>query len=210
MQSSYYSFEYNQLITILQGISGVPKIKDNYNPSTWMLEVTSWTADSFHMPNSGGIFDISSCSLPDTEPIRRIPYMQKMPKWWIWCYWICPTSWSLNGFLTAQYGDMKKEISAFGETTTVSSFLQEYYGFHHDHLGLVAALLAAFPVVYAALYAYFLGKLNSHYGLPSCLTEESTSAELHNTYRIGLRSHNYWLKLCILNYHCGLLNSITP
>ncbi|GAY35559.1 hypothetical protein CUMW_017020, partial [Citrus unshiu] len=24
----------------------------------------------------------------------------KIPKWWIWCYWICPTSWSLNGLLT--------------------------------------------------------------------------------------------------------------
>lgn len=29
------------IFTIKQGISGVPKIKDNYNPATWMLEVTS-------------------------------------------------------------------------------------------------------------------------------------------------------------------------
>jgi len=25
----------------LKGISGVPKIKDGYNPATWMLEVTA-------------------------------------------------------------------------------------------------------------------------------------------------------------------------
>lgn len=28
-------------IIFRQGIPGVPRIKDNYNPATWMLEVTS-------------------------------------------------------------------------------------------------------------------------------------------------------------------------
>ena len=30
---------------ICQGISGVPKIRDNYNPATWMLEVTSMSME---------------------------------------------------------------------------------------------------------------------------------------------------------------------
>jgi hypothetical protein len=80
-------------------------------------------------------------------------YMQKFPKWWVWCYWICPTSWSLNGLLTSQYGDMKKEILIFGELKPVGSFLQDYYGFQHDRLGLVAFVLIAYPVVYASLFA---------------------------------------------------------
>ncbi|XP_062143567.1 pleiotropic drug resistance protein 3-like isoform X2 [Alnus glutinosa] len=84
----------------------------------------------------------------------------KFPKWWVWCYWICPTSWSLNGLLTSQYGDMKKEILIFGELKPVGSFLQDYYGFQHDRLGLVAFVLIAYPVVYASLFAYCIGKIN--------------------------------------------------
>ncbi|XP_061995123.1 pleiotropic drug resistance protein 3-like [Rosa rugosa] len=84
----------------------------------------------------------------------------KIPKWWIWCYWICPTSWSLNGLLTSQYGDMDKEILIFGEHKTVASFLQDYYGFHHDLLPLVAIALITFPIAFAFLFAYFIGRLN--------------------------------------------------
>ena len=37
---------YLHVFTTGQGISGVPKIKDNYNPATWMLEVTSASMES--------------------------------------------------------------------------------------------------------------------------------------------------------------------
>ncbi|XP_050239632.1 pleiotropic drug resistance protein 3-like isoform X3 [Quercus robur] len=84
----------------------------------------------------------------------------KIPKWWVWCYWICPTSWSLNGLLTSQYGDIKKEILIFGELKTVGSFLEDYYGFRPDQLGLVAFVLIAYPIIYASLLAYCIGKLN--------------------------------------------------
>ncbi|KAK9289059.1 hypothetical protein L1049_017530 [Liquidambar formosana] len=84
----------------------------------------------------------------------------EFPQWWVWCYWICPTSWSLNGLLTSQYGDINKEILAFGEPTTVNSFLQDYYGFYQDRLGLVAAVLLAYPLLYASLFTYFIGKFN--------------------------------------------------
>ncbi|KAI4335067.1 hypothetical protein L6164_013748 [Bauhinia variegata] len=84
----------------------------------------------------------------------------KIPKWWVWCYWLCPTSWSLNGFLTSQYGDINKEILIFGEKKAVASFLQDYYGFRHDRLSLVGAVLIAIPIAHASLFAYFIGKLN--------------------------------------------------
>ncbi|XP_041019937.1 pleiotropic drug resistance protein 3-like [Juglans microcarpa x Juglans regia] len=85
---------------------------------------------------------------------------QKIPKWWIWLYYLTPTSWSLKGLLTSQYGDINKEIMVFGETKTVAAFLKDYYGFHHDHLPLVAVVLVAFPLVFASLFAYFVGRLN--------------------------------------------------
>lgn len=87
-------------------------------------------------------------------------YVQKIPKWWVWCYWICPTAWSLNGLLTSQYGDMDKEILIFGVKKSVGTFLKDYYGFRHDRLSLVAVVLIAFPIVYASLFAYCIGKMN--------------------------------------------------
>ncbi|GMN51418.1 hypothetical protein TIFTF001_020570 [Ficus carica] len=84
----------------------------------------------------------------------------KIPKWWIWCYWICPTSWSLNGLLTSQYGDMEKEIMIFGELKSVGSFLEDFYGFRHDRLPLVALMLLAFPLAFASLFAYCIHRLD--------------------------------------------------
>lgn len=83
-----------------------------------------------------------------------------IPKWWVWCYWINPTSWSLNGLLTSQYGDIYKEISIFGEPKAVASFLEDYFGFHHNRLWLVVLVLIAYPCIYATLFTYFMGKLN--------------------------------------------------
>uniref|UniRef100_A0A7N2R0V3 ABC transporter domain-containing protein n=1 Tax=Quercus lobata TaxID=97700 RepID=A0A7N2R0V3_QUELO len=84
----------------------------------------------------------------------------QIPKWWIWLYYLTPTSWSLNGLLTSQYGDINKDIMVFGETKTVVAFLRDYFGFHHDRLPLVAIVLIAFPLVFASLFAYFIARLN--------------------------------------------------
>ncbi|KAI4344715.1 hypothetical protein L6164_011909 [Bauhinia variegata] len=84
----------------------------------------------------------------------------RIPKWWLWLYYICPTSWALNGMLTSQYGDMKNEISAFGETKAVSAFLEDYFGYHHHLLGVTAVMLIVFPVVLALLFTHCIGNLN--------------------------------------------------
>ncbi|KZV47395.1 pleiotropic drug resistance protein 3-like [Dorcoceras hygrometricum] len=84
----------------------------------------------------------------------------QIPKWWIWFYYATPTSWSLNGMLTSQYGDIEKPITVFGETKTVAAFLRDYFGFHHNQLPLVGVLLFFYPVFFAALFAFCIGKLN--------------------------------------------------
>ena len=33
-------------MTVLQDVPGVPKIKDGYNPATWMLEISSPVIES--------------------------------------------------------------------------------------------------------------------------------------------------------------------
>ncbi|XP_057798300.1 pleiotropic drug resistance protein 3-like isoform X2 [Salvia miltiorrhiza] len=84
----------------------------------------------------------------------------QIPKWWIWFYYVVPTSWSLNGILTSQYGDVEKEVTVFGETETVSGFLRKYFGFHHNMLPLVILVLTCYPILFASVFAYCIGKLN--------------------------------------------------
>jgi hypothetical protein len=85
---------------------------------------------------------------------------QHIPKWWLWLYYICPTSWALNGMLTSQYGDVDEEISVFGEARALSDFIEDYFGFHHSFLSVVGVVLVIFPIVTASLFAYFIGRLN--------------------------------------------------
>ncbi|XP_009765624.1 pleiotropic drug resistance protein 3 [Nicotiana sylvestris] len=84
----------------------------------------------------------------------------QIPKWWIWFYYLTPTSWTLNGMLTSQYGDVDTEINVFGEKKSVAAFLRDYFGFHHNQLPIVAVVLIAYPLVFASLFAFFIGKLN--------------------------------------------------
>ncbi|GFP80386.1 pleiotropic drug resistance protein 3 [Phtheirospermum japonicum] len=96
------------------------------------------------------------------HPWRRVIvfYIQQIPGWWIWLYYAVPTSWSLNGMLTSQYGDIEEKILVLGETKTVAAFLRDYFGYRHDLLPLVAVMLILYPIVFAALFAYCIGKLN--------------------------------------------------
>ncbi|MFS7986606.1 putative ABC-type sulfate transporter [Helianthus anomalus] len=89
-------------------------------------------------------------------PIVRL----KIPNWWIWLYYLTPTSWSLNAMFTSQYGDVKTEILVFGETKSVEAFLRDYFGYHHDLLPLTYVILTLFPVILASLFAICIAKLN--------------------------------------------------
>ncbi|KAL4190565.1 hypothetical protein AMTRI_Chr07g25310 [Amborella trichopoda] len=84
----------------------------------------------------------------------------EIPKWWVWCYWLSPTAWTLNGLLTSQYGDIDKVITVFGEQKAISAFLKDYFGFNHDLLGVVALVLVLYPLIYALLFAHCISKLN--------------------------------------------------
>ncbi|KAK8940376.1 Pleiotropic drug resistance protein 3 [Platanthera guangdongensis] len=83
-----------------------------------------------------------------------------IPKWWIWLYTICPTSWTLNGLLTSQFGNVSTDIKAFGETKALDTYLKEYYGFHHHELNLVGFVITCFPIFIACLFMYITAKLN--------------------------------------------------
>ncbi|KAJ9153602.1 hypothetical protein P3X46_027028 [Hevea brasiliensis] len=81
----------------------------------------------------------------------------RIPVWWKWYYWICPVAWTLNGLITSQYGDLKHKLET-GET--VEHFLREYFGFNHDFLGAVAALVIGFAVLFAVTFAVSIKVFN--------------------------------------------------
>ncbi|KAJ0078967.1 hypothetical protein Patl1_23928 [Pistacia atlantica] len=83
-----------------------------------------------------------------------------IPRWWVWFYYLMPTSWTINLMLTSQYGDIDKFVTVFGEVKTVTVFLKDYFGFHHDRLALSATVLAIYPIAFASLFAIFVWRLN--------------------------------------------------
>ncbi|XP_043701567.1 pleiotropic drug resistance protein 3-like isoform X2 [Telopea speciosissima] len=84
----------------------------------------------------------------------------QIPTWWVWLYYLIPTSWALNGLLTSQYGDIETEILALGQTQPVSTFISNYFGFSYNQLNIVAVVLIAYPIAFASVFAYCIGKLN--------------------------------------------------
>ncbi|KAI8531760.1 hypothetical protein RHMOL_Rhmol11G0160500 [Rhododendron molle] len=86
--------------------------------------------------------------------------LPQIPKWWVWMYYLTPTSWTLRGMLTSQYGDIQKNITVFGETKTVSAFLRDYFGYHHDELPIAGVVLIMYPIIFASLFAFCIEKLN--------------------------------------------------
>ncbi|KAL8114978.1 hypothetical protein AgCh_021704 [Apium graveolens] len=193
-------------------IPGVASISKNYNPATWMLEVTSKTAEAELGLDFAQVYQSSALHERNRELVKSlsipppvfwdqgkkiatifcginnsssvIPYVtternvlyrerfagmyapwayglaQQIPKWWKWLYYLMPTSWTLNGMLSSQYGDIEKEIIVFGETKAVSAFLRDYFGFHRDRLPLVGAMLILYPVLFASIFAYAIGRFN--------------------------------------------------
>ncbi|KAL8105525.1 hypothetical protein AgCh_029351 [Apium graveolens] len=251
----------SNLIDYFKSIPGIPQIKENYNPATWMLEITTESVERQLGIDFGQVYEESKQFRDNielvkelrTEPgqtrelhfatrfarniweqykaclwkqnlsywrnpdynIKRLGFMtlasvamgalmwQKgnqiyqgmllvsispdgtvastlagttyallnlfsgfliprpaIPKWWIWLYWITPSSWMLYGAITSQYGDNKEEITSFTKTEEIKSFLEDYYGYRNDFLGVVAVVVAIFPLLAAFLFAYFISKLN--------------------------------------------------
>ncbi|KAJ7535346.1 hypothetical protein O6H91_12G029400 [Diphasiastrum complanatum] len=85
----------------------------------------------------------------------------KIPKWWIWYYWICPVAWTVYGLITSQYGDLTTPLQlSDGSVKPIKQFLEDYFGYHHDFLGVVAAVLVGFSLFFAFMFAVCIKVLN--------------------------------------------------
>ncbi|KAH7278689.1 hypothetical protein KP509_38G052500 [Ceratopteris richardii] len=89
----------------------------------------------------------------------------KLPEWWSWYYWVCPTAWTVNGLITSQYSDAKRSIQvnlpAGGQgKQEITEYLNRTFGFHRDFLGEVATVLIVFPIFFALVFTVCVRTLN--------------------------------------------------
>ncbi|MFQ6639021.1 hypothetical protein Gotur_014678 [Gossypium turneri] len=68
-------------------------------------------------------------------------------------------SWTLYGLFVSQFGDIN-ELLEDGNNETVKQYLRNNYGFRHDYLGLVAAVIMCFAVLFGTIFAVAIKMLN--------------------------------------------------
>ncbi|XP_050230912.1 ABC transporter G family member 29-like [Mercurialis annua] len=86
----------------------------------------------------------------------------KIPKWWVWYYWICPVAWTVYGLIVSQYRDVEDTIKAPGivPDPTIKWYIQEHFGYDPDFMGPVAGVLIAFTIFFAFMFAFCIRFLN--------------------------------------------------
>ncbi|XP_073040136.1 ABC transporter G family member 36-like isoform X2 [Primulina eburnea] len=86
----------------------------------------------------------------------------KIPKWWIWYYWICPVAWTVYGLIIGQYGDVQNTITVAGSSAQpmIKNYIQDHFGYDPDFMAPVAVVLVCFTVFFAFMYAYCIKTLN--------------------------------------------------
>ncbi|PKA46824.1 Pleiotropic drug resistance protein 12 [Apostasia shenzhenica] len=85
----------------------------------------------------------------------------KIPKWWIWYYWICPVAWTVYGLITTQYGDLNDMIRVPGQgKQPIKTYVEEHFGYHTDFMGAVAVVLVGFCIFFAFTFAFCIRTLN--------------------------------------------------
>ncbi|XP_072984475.1 ABC transporter G family member 42-like [Typha latifolia] len=85
----------------------------------------------------------------------------RIPKWWVWYYWICPLAWTVYGLIVTQYGDLDDIISVPGQgDQPIKYYIKHHFGYNTDFMGVVAVVLVGFSVFFALLFAFFIKKLN--------------------------------------------------
>ncbi|KAM0906391.1 hypothetical protein ACQ4PT_016810 [Festuca glaucescens] len=81
-----------------------------------------------------------------------------MPVWWRWYSWACPVSWTLYGLVASQFGDLTEPLQ--DTNVPINVFLEGFFGFHHDFLGVVAVVVAGFAVLFAVCFGLAIKVLN--------------------------------------------------
>ncbi|XP_059660861.1 ABC transporter G family member 31 [Cornus florida] len=83
-----------------------------------------------------------------------------IPGWWIWFYYICPVAWTLRGIITSQLGDVETKVVGPGFEGTVKEYLEVSLGFGPGMIGVSAAVLVGFNILFFGIFAISVKTLN--------------------------------------------------
>ncbi|TXG74385.1 hypothetical protein EZV62_002964 [Acer yangbiense] len=83
-----------------------------------------------------------------------------IPGWWIWLYYINPVSWTLRGVITSQLGDIVTIIDEPGYRGTVKEYLEVSLDYGPGMIGVSAAVLVCFCLLYFSIFAFSVKFLN--------------------------------------------------
>ncbi|OVA08561.1 ABC transporter-like [Macleaya cordata] len=85
----------------------------------------------------------------------------RIPKWWIWYYWMCPVAWTVYGLIVSQYGDLEDMIKVPGmEDQMIKVYVKDHFGYENNFMGVVAGVLVGFTVFFAFMFAFCIKFLN--------------------------------------------------
>ncbi|XP_059626494.1 ABC transporter G family member 31-like [Cornus florida] len=85
----------------------------------------------------------------------------KIPRWWIWFYYICPVSWTLRGIISSQLGDVgTKVVGSPGFEGSVKEYLEVSLGYGPGMIGVSAAVLVVFGIFFFSVFALSIKLIN--------------------------------------------------
>ncbi|XXG85868.1 hypothetical protein AAC387_Pa11g0879 [Persea americana] len=76
-----------------------------------------------------------------------------IPGWWIWFYYISPVAWTLRGIISSQLGDVETQIVG-------PEYLEVSLGYGPGMIGVSAAVLVGFSLLFFSVYAASIKVLN--------------------------------------------------
>ncbi|KAL4583820.1 hypothetical protein LXL04_008404 [Taraxacum kok-saghyz] len=77
----------------------------------------------------------------------------RIPKWWVWYYWMCPLAWTA-------YVESTIKVPGMAYDPPINLYIQKYYGYRLDFMGPVIVVLVGFCVLFSGIYVFCLKTLN--------------------------------------------------
>ncbi|KAK9856814.1 hypothetical protein WJX84_004570 [Apatococcus fuscideae] len=83
-----------------------------------------------------------------------------IPGWWIWFYWINPNAHTVYGLISTQFLQSDASVDVYGERVTLTAYIQNRFGFHHNLIGYNVLVLCGWTAIFLFAGALALRKLN--------------------------------------------------
>ncbi|XP_038682251.1 pleiotropic drug resistance protein 3-like [Tripterygium wilfordii] len=167
----------NKLIEYFEGIPGVPKIKENYNPATWMLEITSTSAEAQLGLDFAQLYTESYLFQKNEELVRELSvpepgsielnFSMRYPQNGLEQFKACLWKQNLSYWRSPRY-NLARLIFAMGSSVLFGAILWQKGQKIHDEQDLFNVLGSMFILL------QFMGVANCSSVLPFIATERIT------------------------------------